>query len=99
MTWTVFEYTGDWSYNETGKYTHVLVEATEADAIDWWSQRFGHEPKDWSVHECPTEEDAIDCCGEVKVEAGGIGVEKTRAHTIKELHEADRVLVMQESTL
>lgn len=107
MTWTVFEHLD--GPNPTardapgrGGYKYVVANAGKNVVAALAEARYGVNPLEadnWTVTEYDTEDEARRSCGEIEVEAGGIGVPQTRARTMKELHGSLDVWVLQKEAL
>jgi hypothetical protein len=92
-----------------GGYKYVLVNEPPEEAVLWWEDTFGQDPTEWRPGEYPetdggeawdvsealTEEQARAHCGELELEAGGIGVPMKRKYTWDELRGRLDVWVVQ----
>lgn len=108
MTWTIFEH--NFGPNETD-YKNVVVNAGRETAISWWEQHYDADPtrydgwpdtdirKAWDITEVADEEAVFAEFPDIELESGGIGSPKTRPTRMRDLHEDNRTLVMQEPTL
>jgi len=107
MTWTVFEHLD--GPNPTardapgrGGCKYVVANAGKRLLATLAEERYGVNPLEadnWSVTEYETADEAREACGEIEVEAGGIGNPMTRARTMEELHGSLDTWVLQEQAI
>lgn len=85
-----------------GGYKYVLVPLSKDPAIEWWLGEYGTDPcrkeytdewghrldgeRAWHCRERDMPEQVRSHCGEVEMDAGGIGVPRTRYYTWAELN-------------
>ena len=95
-----------------GGYSNVLVPLPPEEAAVWWEEKFDQEAdrmampypesrveEAWHVTEALTEEEARKHCGEMKLDAGGIGSPMKRYYTWDELRGRLDVWVVEENDI